>query len=112
MGNNGIAVDEVACRIIGFSPQKVPHLRYAMRALGHDAKAVEVSGNVDCVPFAFDPEGSHDLIVAKFAMRRFNRRLQTASLRATNWWHDAKRHPWQFFVRVVRRLTGRRRRVA
>ena len=108
MGTSGLAVDETACRLIGCPPREVPHLRFTARAVGHDPKTVQVLGNIDPVPFAFDPEGVHKVIVAKFRVRRFHRALEQFSLRATGRWFRAKKNPWRFAKDVCRRLTRRK----
>ena len=81
LGRDGLAVDACGCRLIGMSPDDVPHLRGIARASDLDLGQVVVEGQLDPVQFEFDPENSHDAILAKFAVRRFHRKLEQWGLR-------------------------------
>jgi uncharacterized protein (DUF362 family) len=107
LGNNGLAVDETACRLIGVSRRQVPHLRFVARAVGHDSNSVEVTGDVSSHPFEFDPQGAHQAILTKFAIRRFCRRLEGRMLRAYGLWQAFKNKPLGFARRIARRLVRR-----
>lgn len=108
IGNDGLAVDEVACRLIGEAPKNVPHLRYAAKALGHCSRPVEVVGDASPVKFAFDPQGVHSLILAKFATRRLHRRLENASLRFVTRWHAFRKRPLKFVQSAAKRVVRQR----
>lgn len=43
-GKNPVAVDFVACLVMGIKPQRVPHLRYAMRRQRDVASQIEIVG--------------------------------------------------------------------
>ncbi|HET6373976.1 MAG TPA: DUF362 domain-containing protein, partial [Candidatus Polarisedimenticolia bacterium] len=111
VGNDALATDETACRFMGIEPDDVPHLRETARALNREFGRYELAG--ECRPrcFAFDPEGAHPSILAKFASRRAHARLE----RLSNRWIDRvmrlRRDPVGFTRGVVSRFgAGRRER--
>jgi hypothetical protein len=60
------------------------------------------------MPLTADNADTVDMIIRKFAMRRFHDRLTRFSLRAMSLGFEARQHPLGFFKRVVRRgLRGR-----
>jgi uncharacterized protein (DUF362 family) len=108
IGRNGLSVDEAACRLMGVSPAKVPHLRFTARELAHESRQVDVVGDCSPTEFAFDPQGVHSLILAKFAARRLHRRLENMSLRMVSRWFAFRKRPVKFAGTAARRLVGRR----
>lgn len=105
IGNDALAVDQTACRLIGLDPDTVPHLRYAARHIGQAPTAVNVLGDTTPVPFIVDDPATSSLIIRKFAMRRIQGRIERASLQMTNWFFDARRDPVAFCKRVARRFS-------
>lgn len=107
LGNNGLAVDQTACRLIGVPVNHVPHLRFAARTLRHDERSVQVVGDLRTTELEFDPQGAHRVILSKFAVRRFYRGLEAASLRTVSRWHGFKKNPRGFVQGALKRLLGR-----
>ncbi|MGD0262148.1 MAG: DUF362 domain-containing protein [Verrucomicrobiota bacterium] len=108
VSNDALAADQTACRLIGLEPDTVPHLRYAAQQSGQKREEVEVHGHLTPSPFTVDDPETVSLIIRKFALRRFHRRLEKHSERAMNWAAEAWHHPLGFAGRVARRVFARK----
>jgi uncharacterized protein (DUF362 family) len=67
LGNNAVASDSVACRVMGFEPEKVEHIKYAYdRGLGPiEMSKIQLSGLA--IKDAYDPfEPAGEDIISKF----------------------------------------------
>jgi uncharacterized protein (DUF362 family) len=104
VGNDAVAADQAACRIIGIEPSTVPHLCYAAARAEESSKSASISGNLSVVPFVVDDPDTASLIIRKFGVRRFYAGLERNSQRIISWIFEARRNPWAFLRRVVRRL--------
>ncbi len=109
IGNDALAVDQTACRIMGINPKRVPHLRHLSRCRTVTA-TVTVKGDATPEPFVVDDPDTSSLIIRKFAVRRFHNRLERFSLRATSWLFEAQRNPLGFCRRAAKRLLPRKSR--
>jgi uncharacterized protein (DUF362 family) len=107
VGNDALAVDVAACRLIGLNPARVPHLRHACRRLGLRAADLSVTGDQTVEPFVQDDPATPSLIIAKFALRRMLARLEQGLMRATNWAFECRRDPVAFCARIARRAFSR-----
>jgi len=104
IGNDALAVDQTACRLIGLNPCSVPHLKQTAKRIGQHTDAFRVVGDLTPAPLTSDDPDSTSLIIRKFAIRRFHGKLEKASLRLTTWCFEACHNPLAFFKRLLRRL--------
>ena len=110
-GNDALATDLVACKLMGVLPKQVPHLRRVSSDLGRSFTDFTCAGDVRPRTFKFDEGRSHIPILIKFA----NRRLHRSSELFTNRWIDRlirfKREPLVFvregLPKLARRVYGR-----
>lgn len=106
VGNDALAVDETACRIMDVEPRLVPHLAHAARSMGRTLGQVRVLGEVRVRPFVFDPGNIHKTIRTKFASRRIHKRFEVAANTWISRFYRFKRSPGSFLKGVARRLAG------
>jgi len=109
VGNDALAVDETACRLMGIRPSEVPHLRTTAADLGRSFGSFELAGELRPRTFAFDAERAHHPIQIKFASRRFHRRLEAFSNRWIDRAFRLRRQPLSFAKSALSRLAGGRR---
>lgn len=110
-GNDALATDLVACKLMGVLPKEVPHLGQVSSDLGRGFDDFSCAGDIRSRAFKFDEDRSHSSILIKFA----NRRLHRSSELFTNRWIDRlirfKREPLLFVKqgvpKLVRRAYGR-----
>jgi len=81
VGNDALAVDATACRLMGIPARQVAHLRQTARDAARNLNALEVVGDFRPHSFAFDAAQVHPAIQAKFANRRLHQRLELFSNR-------------------------------
>jgi uncharacterized protein (DUF362 family) len=108
-GNDALAIDESACRLMSISPKRVEHLVRTVRDLRRSFGEFAFVGEIRPRAFAFDALEVHPAIVAKFGVRRFYQRMD----RLTSRWIDRairfRRHPLQFARSAATRLVRRPR---
>jgi uncharacterized protein (DUF362 family) len=104
MGTDALAVDHVACKLIGLDHKSIPHLKYASRQTNFEVDAIQTAGDTTPNPFVTDNPETNSLIIAKFAVRRFCNRFEKASIKATNVFFKARKNPSGFLRGVLRRL--------
>ena len=66
VGNDALAMDEAACRLMGIPPQKVAHLCQVAKDLKRHFGECEIVGDLQPRTFAFDGLDVHPAIQAKF----------------------------------------------
>jgi uncharacterized protein (DUF362 family) len=106
-GNDALATDLTACKLMMVPPEEVPHLRKVARDLGRNFSGFKLIGELCPRRFEFDPGRGHGSILIKFKTRR----LHKASELFTNRWIDRlirfKREPVTFITRGVPKLARR-----
>lgn len=106
-GNDAVATDVVACRLMSIAPDQVPHLKQTAHDLGRGYDGFPVAGEIHPRQFAFDPQKVHPQILVKFGNRRFHR----ASEMFTNRWIDRffrfKQEPVTFLFSAIPKLARR-----
>lgn len=111
VGNDALATDETACRLMGIRTKEVSHLRETAQKLGRSLDTFEIVGDFRPRAFACSPMQSRQAIFAKFAIRRLYQRMDAISSR---WIERAIRfryEPLTFargaFSKLTRSLGGR-----
>jgi uncharacterized protein (DUF362 family) len=109
-GNDALAADLTACKLMMVPPDDVPHLRLVAKDLGRKLSGFQMIGHIRPLKFVFDRGRGHRPILIKFA----NRRLHKASERFTNLWIDRlirfKREPVAFATRAFSKIARLPRR--
>lgn len=106
VGNDALATDEVACRLMGIQADRVPHLQQVAKDQNRKFGQFNAVGEISPRIFAFESYDSHRAIVIKFGVRRF---YQRAEVFTTRWVDRAlrfRRHPIAFAKTAVARLAG------
>jgi len=109
VGNDAIAVDETACRLMNISPKQVPHLRQAASMNSRTFGNVRTIGSLQPKTFAFDPENAHATIIAKFKSRRFHKSLEECSNRWIDRLFRFRKNPLGFTKNVFFKLIAGQR---
>lgn len=108
VGNDALAVDEAACRLMGIPTRDVAHLRQTAKYLGRKLGEFEMAGELRPHIFGFDDGGGYPAIQAKFGSRRVHERMAWFS----NLWIDRayrfKREPATFMKSAIAKLTRSR----
>jgi uncharacterized protein (DUF362 family) len=106
VGNDALAVDEAACRLMGIPSDEVDHLSQTARDSGRNLGDFEVLGNLRPHPFAFDGAQIHPAIQVKFGNRRLHQRSETFSNRWIDRAFRFRYDPLGFAKSAVRKFTG------
>jgi uncharacterized protein (DUF362 family) len=105
-GNDALATDEVACRLMGIQAERVPHLQRVATDMDRAFGQFRLSGEIHPRPFAIQSPDAQRAIALKFGARRFYQRTELL----TNRWIDRamrfRRHPISFAKSAVAKLTG------
>jgi uncharacterized protein (DUF362 family) len=80
-GNDALATDAAACRLMGIPANQVAHLHQVARDAGRKLGEFEVVGDLRPHSFVFDGAQVHPAIQAKFANRRLHQRMELFSNR-------------------------------
>jgi uncharacterized protein (DUF362 family) len=106
-GNDALATDLTACKLMMVPPEEVPHLRKVADDLGRNFSDSKLIGELHPRRFEFDPGRGHRSILIKFQVRRFHK----ASELLTNRWVDRlirfKREPITFIAQGIPKLARR-----
>jgi uncharacterized protein (DUF362 family) len=105
LGNDALAVDETACRLMGIPVPQVPYLCQTARDLGRQFGEFEVVGDLRSRTFTFDAASSHPAILAKFASRRLHDRMAALSNRWIDRAYRFRREPRNFMKGAISKLT-------
>jgi len=106
-GDDALATDVTACRLMTILPEKVPHLRGTACDLQRGFDGFAVMGEMEPRNFAFDPQRVHPQILAKFANRRLHRKSEILSNRWIDRFFRFKQEPFAFLITAVPRLLRR-----
>jgi uncharacterized protein (DUF362 family) len=109
VGNDALAADEAACRLMGISPKEVAHLRQVAKDLERHLGECEIVGDLRPRTFAFDGVHVHPAIQAKFANRRLHQRMELFSNRWIDRAYRFRDDPLTFAKHAIPRLLGVRR---
>jgi len=109
VGNDALAVDAAACRLMGISANEVAHLRQTARDAARNVRAFEIVGDFRPHPFAVDAARIHPAIQAKFANRRVHQRTELFSNRWIDRAFRFREDPVGFAKSAFSKFTGSRR---
>ena len=108
VGNDALAVDEAACRLMGIPTRDVAHLGRTAKGLGRKLGEFEITGELRPRTFAFDDGGNYPSIQRKFASRRLHERMSLFSNRWIDRAYRFKREPGGFMKSAISKLARRR----
>jgi uncharacterized protein (DUF362 family) len=109
VGNDALAADETACRLMGIPPKEVAHLRQVAKDLDRPFGEFEIVGDLRPRTFAFDGVHVHPAIQAKFANRRLHQRMELFSNRWIDRAYRFREDPLTFAKHAIPKLLGARR---
>jgi uncharacterized protein (DUF362 family) len=108
IGNDALAIDQTACRLMGIPEKEVAHLREVASRLKRPLSVFEIVGDVRPRVFASLPVQSRDAIATKFAVRRFYQRMDALSSRWVDRAIRFRYDPIAFAKATVLKLARRR----
>ena len=109
VGNDALAVDETACRLMGIPSKEVGHLGQTARDLERKLGRVEVVGDIRPRLFCFDAAQVHSSIQSKFGNRRLHQRMEIFSNRWIDRGFQFRYDPLGFAKRAISKLARSRR---
>lgn len=75
-GNDPVATDSVAAKIMGFDPYSVPHLQFAARnRLGNIENIKLLGDNITPIPFSFIPNDVYRLYRLEFQLEKVGQKI-------------------------------------
>ena len=108
IGNNALAVDGAACRLMGIPEKEVAHLCQTSKDLGRALGDFEILGDFRPQTFAFDGIQIHPAIQAKFANRRLHQSMELLSNRWIDRAFRFRHDPRSFAKSTLRKISGGR----
>jgi uncharacterized protein (DUF362 family) len=106
VGNDALAVDAAACRLMGIPTKQVAYLRQTARDAARNLRAFEVVGDLRAHPFTFDGARVHPAIQAKFANRRLHQRMELFSNRWIDRAYRFRDNPIAFAKSALSKFAG------
>jgi uncharacterized protein (DUF362 family) len=106
VGNDALAVDAAACRLMGIPSNQVAHLCQTARDAARNLGAFEVVGDLRPHPFTVDAARLLPAIRAKFANRRLHQRMELFSNRWIDRAYRFRDDPAAFAKSAISKFTG------